>query len=76
MPGVLFVVCIPTAEYEKCLVNGTSPSVPPSADMFSSHGLQKGPAGKRNVCNFHEEVPLIFFFFFFTIYVFVGWATL
>lgn len=46
MPGVLFVVCIPTAAYEKCLMYGTSPVVPPSADMFPSHGLQKGPAGE------------------------------
>jgi len=47
MSGVLFVVCIPTAEYEKCLMYGTSPVVPPSADIFSSHGLQKGPAGEK-----------------------------
>jgi hypothetical protein len=58
MPGVLFVVCIPTAAYEKCLMYGTSPVVPPSADMFPSHGLQKGPAG-----NFHEEVPWIYLIF-------------
>ena len=77
MPGVLFVVCIPTAEYEKCLMCETSPVVPPSAEIFSSHGLQKGPAGKRTVCNFHEEVPLIYLIFhFFTIYAFVAWATL
>ena len=59
MSGVLFVVCIPTAEYEKCLMYGTSPVVPPSADIFSSHGLQKGPAGKITACNFYKEVPLI-----------------
>jgi hypothetical protein len=59
MPGVLFVVCIPTAEYEKCLTYGTSPVVLPSIDMFSGNSLQKGPAGKIIACNFHEEVPLI-----------------
>lgn len=70
MPGVLFVVCIPTADYEKSLMYGTSPVVPPSADMFSSHGLQKGPAGKITVCNFHEEVPLIYLLFlFYNLYI-------
>jgi hypothetical protein len=59
MAGVLFVVCIPTAEYEKCLMNGTSPVVPPSADIFSIHGLQKGPAGKITACSFYKEVSLI-----------------
>ena len=65
MPGVLFVVCIPTAEYEKCLIHGTSPVVPPSADMISSHGLQKEPAGKITLYNFHEEFPLIYLIFLF-----------
>jgi hypothetical protein len=65
MPGVLFVVRIPTAEYEKRLMYGTSPVVPPSADMFSTHGLQTGPAGKITVCHFHEEVPLIYVIFLF-----------
>jgi hypothetical protein len=48
---------------------GTSPVVPPSADMFCSHGLQKGPAGKITVCNFHEEVPYIYLIFLFLQFV-------
>jgi hypothetical protein len=51
MPGVLFVVCVPTAEYEKSLLYGTSPVVLPSSDIIPSQGLQKGPAGKMIICN-------------------------
>jgi hypothetical protein len=63
MPGVLFVVCIPTEEYEKHLMDGASAVSLPSADMLSSHGWQQGPAGKIAVCYFHEEVPLIYLTF-------------
>lgn len=51
MPGVLFVVCVPTAEYEKSLLYGTSPVILPSADIIPTQGLQKGPAGKMIMCN-------------------------
>ena len=44
MPGVLFVVCIPNAEYEKSLIYGTAPAIMPNNDMFNGpgQGIQKG----------------------------------